>query len=195
MSYLIYQILKLRAFLLGTGVAGLLLMIVFLIWAVRPKRGPMHYGLQSFFFHLTLRDTVYLSSTLLQLLFALSMVTSRATVERIHLYMIVGFCLVKFVTRPGIPSLALDAVYSVLLTVLLLVCNLFGGFLNQSEADLILVCMYGLLMLLTVEFSIWYFVRCLRVLTKERATPARTLRGLVGRFAHRRTETAAEGDV
>lgn len=168
MSYLVYQILKLDAFLIGAGLTGAAMMVVFLLWAVRPKRGPAQYRKQAFFYGLTAADVAYLSAAALQAVFAASAVLGQVQIERIHLYTVAALWLVRTGAKPvPVPALV-DAAYSVLMTVVLLVCNLLAGFMGQTGGDLWIWSMYGLLNLFVIELALYYFLYSLRPLLRER---------------------------
>ncbi|MCD7807493.1 MAG: hypothetical protein LUH19_09190 [Lachnospiraceae bacterium] len=167
MSYFIYQILKLKDFLAWSGVVGLLFLIVSLVWAVRPKRGPLHYGPQAFFFRRSVRETLYLAGTILQLTFVVSSVAGQVTIERIHLYLAVALWLEVTVAKPGVKSSLANAAYLDFAVVVLLICNLFAGFLNTIAADIWLRLMYVLLNVFALELAFYNFFRCIQSMTGE----------------------------
>lgn len=168
MSYLIYQILKLKEFLLASGLAGMVMMILFLLWAVRPKRGIAQYGGQGFFFGQGLRDILYVNGAVLQLIFVLSSLLGKVSVDRVHIVLLAALCLLKLLAKPQIIWMIADAGYSVLLLLLLLVSSMLDGFIWQSSADIWARMMYYLLCIFIAELSIYYFFKQLQnLLTKQ----------------------------
>lgn len=167
MSYLIYQILKLREFLIAGCLSGLVMMIVFLLWAVRPKRGIAQYGWQAFFFQRDVRDILYLNGAVMQLIFAVTSVAGKVSIDRIHIVLLVVVCLFKFLMKPQILWTAVDMGYSGLLLLLLLVNNMLAGFIWQTRTDRWARTMYFLLCIFIVELAVYYFFKQLQHLLEK----------------------------
>lgn len=196
MSYLVYQILKMKDFLIWAGLAGLVLMIVFLLWAVRPKRGPSHYGAQAFFFRRRAWDIVYLNGTILQLLFVLSSVFGQVTIERVHLYLAASFCIIKLMGKPAWVPVLWDVGYTIFMPAVLLVCNLFAGFMGQTGTDFWILSMYGLLNLFSIELSVYYFLKCIQHMTAEPEKNKKAgLQSFVIKIGHGQKKAAQEGEA
>lgn len=168
MSYLIYQILKLKEFLMAAGLTGLVMMTVFLLWAVRPKKGVIHYKGQGFFFQQGMGDILYLNSAALQLIFAVSSLVGRVSIDRVHIVLLAAICLMKAAAKPRIVWIAADTGYSVLLVILLLVNNMLAGFIWQTRADMWARMMYYLLCIFILEFAVYYFFKQLQNLLKKK---------------------------
>ena len=167
MNYLIYQILKLREFLLASGLAGMIMMILFLLWAVRPKKGIVQYGGQGLFFGQRMRDILYINGAALQLIFALSSLVGKVSIDRIHMVLLAAVCLLKLLAKPQILWMIADAGYSMLLLALLLVGNMLDGFIWQTRADMWARMMYYLLCIFIAEFSVYYFFKQLQNLLNK----------------------------
>lgn len=167
MNYLIYQILKLKEFLIASGITGLVLMVVFLLWAVRPKRGLMWYGGQAFFFRQGVRDILYLSGAGLQLIFAVSSLLGKVSIDRIHIVLLAAIGFLKLLVHPQIIWTIADIGYSMLLLVLLLVNNMLAGFIWQTRADMWARTMYYLLCIFIMEFAVYYFFKQLQNLLRK----------------------------
>lgn len=168
MSYLIYQILKLKEFLITVCLAGLVMMIVFLLWAVRPKRGIVQYGWQAFFFRQGGRDILYLNGVVMQLIFAVTSVIGKVSIDRIHIVLLAAICLLKFVSKPQVFWAAADICYSGLLFLLLLVNNMLAGFIWQTRTDQWARTMYLLLCIFIVELAVYYFFKQLQHLLEKK---------------------------
>lgn len=168
MSYLIYQILKLKEFLMAAGVAGIVMMTGFLLLAARPKKGMKQYGWQAMFFSLNVRDIWYLAVIVMQLLFAWSSVAWQVTIERIHITVLAALCLMKILLCPGLVSAVTDMGSAVLLAAMLLVDNLLTGFMKQAGRDWWIGAMHILLCVFIAEFALYYFFRGVQQLLRAK---------------------------
>ena len=168
MSYLIYQIVKLEAFLIAAGLAGIVMVTGFLLLAVRPKRGIKQYGWQALFFSMGLRDIWYMAVLVLQLLFAWSSVAAQVSIDRIHVVLLAVLCVLKILLRPGLASAFTDVGSNVLMIVMLLADNLLAGFMKQAVRDWGIRGMHILLCVFIVEFALYCFFRGLWQLLKAK---------------------------
>ncbi len=190
MSYVIYQVLKLKEFLLLTGISGIAMMAVFLFAAARPKSGMKDYRWQALFFTLRGKDVWYLSVLVLQALFALSAVLGQVTVERIHLLVLAALCILRILLLPGVVSAAADAGSAALTAVMLMADNLLAGFLRQAGRDWWITVMHVLLCMFIVEFALYSFFRGLQRLLqiREKGGVLTGIRALTGRRRRRADE-------
>lgn len=168
MNYLIYQILKIKEFLMAGCLVSLVMMIVFLLWAVRPKRGISQYGWQAFFFRQGFKNMLYLNGCILQLLFAVTSVVWGVSMNQIHMVLLAAISVLKLLARPNLFWAAADAGYGGLLFVLLLVSNMLSGFIWQSRTDVWARVMYYLLSVFIIELAVYYFFKQLQHLLEER---------------------------
>lgn len=168
MSYLIYQILKLKEFLMASGAAGIVMMTGFLLLAARPKKGMKQYGWQAMFFALNVRDIWYLAVISLQLLFAWSSVAGQVSIERIHIMVLAALCLMKILLRPGVVRAVTDMGCTGLLAAMLLVDNLLAGFIKQAGRDWWIRAMHVLLCVFIAEFALYYFFRGVQQLLRAK---------------------------
>jgi len=190
MSYLIYQVLKLKEFLLAAGVSGILMMAAFLFAAARPKQGMKEYGWQALFFSVKGKDMVYLAVLMLQVLFAVSAVLGQVTVERIHLLVLAALCLLRILLLPGAVSAVADAGSAVLTAAMLMADNLLAGFLRQAGRDWWITVMHVFLCIFIVEFALYSFFRGLQRLLqiREKGGVLMGIRMLAGRRRRRADE-------
>lgn len=168
MSYLFYQILLVKEFIIGTGIAGIVMMVGFLLLAVRGKRGFKHYGLQALFFRRNGGEMLFLSCAVLQFVMVVSCVLCGVSLERIHLLILALLCLVRFLAVPELGILFGDMLHMVLLTVALLAGNLLSGYIRQSSQDVWFLTMYWLLNIFIVEYAVYYFMRSIQLLAGEK---------------------------
>ena len=164
MSFLIYQIVKLKSFIITASVLGILLMLTGLVLAVRPKRGLGDYGMQAFFLHRDYKECLYLSCTLLQLAFAVSCLVSGTELSTIHLLLIGALCIGKAAAFPSPISFVTDVLYSVFLVFVLLASNLLHGYLQQISGDAGLLVVYWLLKIFILEYALYDSLHSVQVM-------------------------------
>lgn len=167
MSWLFYQILLVKEFIIETGIAGCVLMTGFLLLAVRGKRGFRHYGIQAFFFHRNVGEMLFLSCAILQLMMVLSCVLCGVTLERIHLLILAVLCVIRFLSVPELGILTGDILHTGLLITAMLAGNMLNGYLRQSSHDIWFSLMYWFLNIFIIEYAVYYFMRSIQLLAGE----------------------------
>ena len=174
MSFLIYQILQLKEFMLTACILGAFTMLFFLVLAARPKRGPADYGIQAFFLHRTWRETVYMSCSILQGAFALSCLVCRTQLSTAHLLLAGSLCVVKAVMLPNAVSFLTDVLYTSFLIAALLAANLLAGFMQQVSSDIWLRAVYWLLQIFILEYALYDCVHSFQVMLGKETLFARS---------------------
>ena len=164
MSFLSYQILQLKDFILCSLGLGFVLMLSFLVMAVRPKRGPAQYGIQAFFLNRSNKECIYLSCSFLQLSFAVSCLICRTELTSAHLMLAGALCVVKLCMLPSLLSFAADALYSVFLVFSLLAAGLLEGYLQQGAFDAGLLAVNLLLRIFILEYAVYDMLHSIQVM-------------------------------
>jgi len=168
MSYLFYQVLLVKEFMIGTGIAGIMMMIGALLLAVRGKRGFKHYGIQALFFRRNAGEMLFLSCAVLQFVMVISCIVCKVPLERIHLLILAVLCVIRFMTVPEAGVLFGDMLHMGLLVIALFAGNLLDGYIQQSSKDVWFMMMYWLLNIFIAEYAIYYFMRSVQLLAGEK---------------------------
>lgn len=164
MSFLSYQVLALKEFILTAGIMGAVLTVLFLALAVRPKHGAAHYGIQAMFFRQTWKETLYLAADVLQLAFAASCLLCRTELQTAHILAAGTLCLIKLAVLPHLISFLTDALYTAFLILTLLASSLLRGFMGQASFDPWLMAVYWMLQVFILEYALYDFLHSFQVL-------------------------------
>ena len=164
MSFLTYQVLALKEFILTAGIMAAVLMVLFLAMAVRPKRGAAHYGIQALFFRQTWKESAYLAADVLQLAFAVSCLVCRTELQTVHILTAGALCLVKLAALPHALSFLSDLLYTAFLILTLLASSLLRGFMGQASFDPWLMAVYWMLQIFILEYAVYDFLHSFQML-------------------------------
>lgn len=168
MSYLFYQVLLVKEFIIGAGAAGVCMTVGFLLLAARGKRGFKHYGVQALFFRRNTGEMLFLSCAVLQFVMVISCIVCRVPLERIHLLILAALCAVRFLAAPEAGIFWGDMLHMGLLVIALLAGNLLDGYIRQSSQDIWFLLMYWFLNIFIAEYAVYYFIRSIQLLAGEK---------------------------
>lgn len=170
-NYLLYPVLELKGFILFS--LGVLVFLTILsLWIMgRRKYGMRDFGWQALFFCLNGRELWEVALGISQVSFVFSSICFKVPMGIVQIAALAVLCVGKGILDLSLTGAAREALYGLMMGAALMVENLLRDYMDETGAELYIGLIWGLLCLFALQYSIYYFMKCLeRILRKhERA--------------------------